>query len=598
MPLCNLCSNIPWEKLPTVPPGLPGNLTGHKYIQPILRWPQGVRGYEHHRNLSALRHSALSCDLCNLICSSANNVENQLEELRPKWEANEMTEYDWPTYELFVVKRREGGDGCWVLSFVDGNGPRAERRKGRKGTVGRYVSLSYCWGHSQEFTTTRATMEARKAGITVADMPETYQDIIKITRELGLRYLWVDSLCICQDDRADWEKESTKMLSIYSNAYVTVSAIRAKDSSQGFLGPRSDRKFIELDYTREGLQQNVLVFNLPMKEEFLTRSYINLRDEPLSQRAWSLQERALSHRVLIYGSDQMYFECNQGFKSEDGLYLKAQHNSAGWLERLKLEGKSKKDLFQEWYNTIRLYGPRKLTRATDKLPALSGIAGLYAEKIKEEYLAGLWKDHLVEGLAWQSLGFRRVEEYRAPSWSWASGDGYPASIHFLECVEIAEIIDAKVTLKGSNPFGEVTDGYIKLRAPMEQLHMMTENWNPEVPGHYPYYNNVKVRTAKGNPEGFHSRFDFNFTADDAPEEARKIVKSLEGIELFALLLLINKFDKKGGVKDKGTYHALIVKRVGDTEIYQRLGFLLCDNDDIGREPEKEDREGFSTITLV
>lgn len=410
MPFCDLCSNIPWDELPTVPPDLSGNLTGHKYIQPLLRWPPGVRGYEHHQSLDALRQSALSCGLCSLICSSANNVQKQLEELKPKWEAKEAIQYEWPTFKLFVVKRREGGDGCWVMSFVDGDGERTKRRekrnveeawiiaalglcvrdgklsllpstqlepqhadfagdpleeviKGRpvedradsskafgrsrkwlnecdehptckppqtilpsriidvgtsedykvrlwepvpEGTIGNYVSLSYCWGNSQEFTTTRATMEARKAGITVSDMPTTYQDVVKLTRELGLRYLWVDSLCICQDELADWERESAKMLSIYSNAYLTVAATRAKDSSEGFLGPRIDRTFTELDYTRNDLHGKALAFNLPLRAEHVKRDYINLPDEPLSKRAWSLQERVLSHRVLIYGSDQMY----------------------------------------------------------------------------------------------------------------------------------------------------------------------------------------------------------------------------------------------------------------------------------------------------
>ena len=129
MPLCELCLSIPWESLPTVPPDLSYGLTGHKYLQPILRWPRGVRGYEHHQGLSALRQSALSCELCDRILSSAENVQRELEELKPKWEAKEMREYDWPTFELFIVKRREGGDGCWIMSFVGGNEERAKRRK-------------------------------------------------------------------------------------------------------------------------------------------------------------------------------------------------------------------------------------------------------------------------------------------------------------------------------------------------------------------------------------------------------------------------------------------------------------------------------------
>ncbi|CAI6326746.1 unnamed protein product [Periconia digitata] len=469
-----------------------------------------------------------------------------------------------------------------------------------EGTIGKYVSLSYCWGESPEFTTSRANLEARKAGITVADMPATYQDAVKLTRELGLRYLWLDSLCICQDDAADWERESSKMLSIYSNAYLTVSAARAKNTSEGFLGPRIKRTFVELLYTRDGLQQSVLAFNLPLQQELLKEKYIDLGDEPLSQRAWSLQERALSSRTLIYGSEQMYFECHEGFKGEDGLCLDEPENpqSLYWLHRLDLEGKSETDLLHEWSFMLTLYGPRSLTCASDKLPAFSGIASLYAKKLNQDYLAGLWKNHLVEGLMWQSLSFRRVEEYRAPSWSWASGDGIPPFGHIGEYNEIAEILDAKVTLKGSNPFGEVTDGRIKLRAPMEKLYMMTENFDPEAPGHFPYDNNVNIRTANGNQEGFHSRFDFDFTADDAAQEALKIVKSLENVDIFALFLSIDRHGLKNEVDESGTYFGLIVKRVGDTEMYKRLGFVLCDKEDIGRDLEKGGKEDYHTVTLV
>lgn len=391
MSLCDLCKNIPWETLPDVPPDLSSNVTGYKYIQPLLYWPAEARGHPHHQSMDALRESASSCSLCRIIWSSVENVEKQLQELKPQWEAEEIHQYNWPTYNLFLVKRREGGDGCWVMSFVNNDTPRAEKRseenfeeayivaalglavrdgdpleklipgrpvegdasspaafdRSRKwlqacgshpnclpsqtflpsrvidvgepgspkvhlwepvpeGTVAKYVSLSYCWGLSREFTTTRATMEERKSGITITDMPATYQDIVKLTRELGLRYLWVDALCICQDELEDWERESAKMLSIYNNSYLTVAATRSSDSSEGFLGPRADREFVELEYVRAGISGKVLAFNLPLREELVKLDYITLPNEPLSKRAWSLQERVLSYRVLIYGSDQMY----------------------------------------------------------------------------------------------------------------------------------------------------------------------------------------------------------------------------------------------------------------------------------------------------
>lgn len=244
------------------------------------------------------------------------------------------------------------------------------------------------------------------------------------------------------------------------------------------------------------------------------------------------------------------------------------------------------------------YGPRKLTRASDKLPAISGIASLYEENIGGEYLAGLWKNNLIEGLAWQSLGWRRVSEKRAPSWSWASGDGIPASGQTVDYTEIAEILDAKVVRKGNNPFGEVTDGWINLRAPCEQLYLVVDGSDSKVQKGHPYDKNIRVRFANGTPKGFYARFDFDFTADDAPQEAKKIVESLKGVDIFALFMFKNFGWTKDTAEDDRSYYALIVKRVEGTENYQRLGWLSPNKAMIGKEPEKEARETFRTFTLV
>ncbi|KAF1971255.1 hypothetical protein BU23DRAFT_570036 [Bimuria novae-zelandiae CBS 107.79] len=264
-----------------------------------------------------------------------------------------------------------------------------------------------------------------------------------------------------------------------------------------------------------------------------------------------------------------------------------EHESwSAHLKGLRLNARPKRDIMKGWYNMLWLYGPKNLSRTTDKLPAVSGIASLYAEKIDEEYLAGLWRGQLIEGLMWQSLSFRRVHEYRAPSWSWTSGDGIPATGQIVDFTDMAEILETKVTLKSTNPFVEVSDGYIKIRAPMEQLYSMLEDWDPEAPGHYKYSNNITVRTKNDDQKGVYARFDFAFTAEDAPQEVKKIAKSLEGVDIFALFILKSRSWNADAADNEGTYHALIVRKVDGTDAYQRLGFLLGDKEVIGREPEK------------
>ncbi|KAH9208315.1 heterokaryon incompatibility, partial [Leptodontidium sp. 2 PMI_412] len=83
------------------------------------------------------------------------------------------------------------------------------------------------------------TLPNRQKGIPLKDMPQTFQDAVTITRELGVKYLWIDSLCILQDSREDWEKESAKMAGVYGNAFLTISASASESSDQGIFRPRS-----------------------------------------------------------------------------------------------------------------------------------------------------------------------------------------------------------------------------------------------------------------------------------------------------------------------------------------------------------------------
>lgn len=704
MSLCHLCKNIPWEDLPTVPEGVGRGLSGHTFFQPLYKWPKDARGYAHHQTLGALHQAASSCGLCNLIFASAANVRKEMEELESKRQAGSR-HYGLPTWELFLVKREEGGDGCWVISFV-GNvwkGPTGEARivaalgicvrdgrcfsprllatqnvdflgdplesvvAGRpveensgsptalgrartwlqecdkhatcdtgdtllpsriidvgvedsqtlrlwepvpKGTLGKYATLSYCWEPAREFTKIQVSLEERKRGLAIEGMPKTYQDTIRVIRALGFRYLWVDSLCICSDEGANWERQSAKVTSIYSNAYLNVAASRAKDVAEGLFNPTSNRTYVEMDYSRNGIHGRALTFSLPLREELIKYDYIQLPHEPLSKEAWGLQERVLSRRVLLYGTSQVFYECNEGYRGEDGLTLSTRHmcahkslededlpvSSVSFFPGVTLKTGPKRRIIKGWYSLVALYGPKELACASDKLPAIAGLARLYSEKIGEHYLAGLWRGHLIDGMLWQGLRFRRVPQYRAPSWSWASGDGTPGMGLDMDYEEIAEVLDANVTLKGEDPFGEVTGGWIKLRAPLEQLHLVLDDWDPKArtSGH----SLPKVCTANGNPKGTIASFDFAYRDHDAAEEAEKLVKSLEGVDIFALVLVKYLPWHAAGATGDGNYRSLIVRKVHGTENYQRLGWLSCPKEDLGKRPEDQRKEDFPSLTLI
>ncbi|QGI71142.1 hypothetical protein CEK26_003479 [Fusarium fujikuroi] len=675
MTLCNLCREIPWEKLPKVPPDSLPAMSGYPYLQDFHHWPVDSRGYLHHQSLAALRNAADNegCGICFLILNQIRLCEAELEELKPQWEAGTITQYGWPLWEMWIVKREVGGDGFWVMSTTDygkrtvrlvaaiglcvGDGdPLAQIIRGRPveqyggtskaikrvhewvtkcnehpkcdpgdtllpGRVvdvgddinspfarlretdgqerGKYISLSYCWGKEPQFTTTKATLEERKHKITISNLSQTHQDIIKLARELCVRYLWIDSLCICQGDYDEWERESAKMLSIYANSYLTVAASKSKDQSEGLFSKTNPREYKTFEYTSGDISGQVMAFNLPIDNESGTSSYVSLPDEPLSDRAWALQERVLPCRTLLYTKQQMFFECSEGFRGEDGTVLDWRfvnvHDMPDGLEGGKEaedqeeEDDPKASLYQSWYSLLWIYGPRKLTEASDKLPAISGLAGIFAQRLNDEYVVGLWRSRLLEGLLWQSLECRRVSEYRAPSWSWASMDGIPGLGVSAPYEEVARVLDVKIDLKGTNIYGEVTSGRLQIQAPMERLYLDVKDWDPTKPG-FAYDNNPPIRTAHDET---HSRFDFDFTADDAPQEALKIVKSLEGKEIFALILL-----KVKEMDEETSYHALVVKRVDGGEEYERLGFGFIDEKALGRPLDLEARDEFPIITLV
>jgi hypothetical protein len=79
-----------------------------------------------------------------------------------------------------------------------------------EGETGRYICLSHCWGKVDQFTTTKASFATHKTNINYNHLPKSFRDAIVITRLLGIRYIWTDSICICQDDGEDWEREQRR----------------------------------------------------------------------------------------------------------------------------------------------------------------------------------------------------------------------------------------------------------------------------------------------------------------------------------------------------------------------------------------------------
>lgn len=193
----------------------------------------------------------------------------------------------------------------------------------------QYLALSYCWGpKAQRKTLTRATRaEFMGDGIRLEELDATIQDAVSVTRELGYLYLWIDALCIIQDDDDLRAGELGRMDDIYNNASITIVAARASSVSDGFLTPRQPAgasapdKVFKVACKRPNEQLNMVddwVILVPEEEE-----HWETPKEPWESRAWTVQEDLLSRRQLRFGAKQTSWVCycsQKPYKDFDGWF--------------------------------------------------------------------------------------------------------------------------------------------------------------------------------------------------------------------------------------------------------------------------------------
>ncbi|TEY43180.1 hypothetical protein BOTCAL_0376g00120 [Botryotinia calthae] len=339
------------------------------------------------------------------------------------------------------------------LIFVGEESPRLVFTSDYQERV-RYATLSHSWGSYKPIVLTSENIDQLTKEISLKILPKTLNDAISITQKLGIDFLWVDTLCIIQNDEDDWQKESALMSSIYGGSVITIAASSARDSSKGcFLKPPNFSGGLRARITDGGHQR--------VQDFFVTKEYdrSTLRAH-LGTRAWALQEKMLSPRTIHFGDRGAFWECRSLIASEffpAGFPCRFVHPLV--CRTREFEGR--------WPQIVDLYSAANLTYGKDKLPALSGIAKLESDHSGDQYLAGMWRRKIEEQLCWRLWGFKASGRppWRAPSWSWASIDGrlsWPElSSGYLD-TRYAHVVDADTTPYGQNPFGQVTDGFIRL----------------------------------------------------------------------------------------------------------------------------------------
>ena len=412
-----------------------------------------------------------------------------------------------------------------------------------------YIALSHRWvsGPMPQWVTRRDNFEERHGWFSLANLPASIVDAVRITRNLGMQYLWIDSLCIIQDSLEDWETQSSQMASIYNNAHLTLFASCGLDDAHGFLHCREtsaatpvrlstgnfDR--IEIYFRKKSLSTS---FSSAQRSVFFT----NVDDSYLAERGWIMQERFLSRRIIHFGKDQMFWECNEGTFAEDGHVVSRRgQRECGQTEDpfSKLAYSNMLDdpsplpessFHSQWEHLVKAYSPLKLTNAEDKLPALSGLAVTFHSRWADnEYIAGMWKQGLQRYLPW-SITNRKPKEahrvfrareysdgssgghletdasfvhpsqlhprpatYRAPSFSWACVDGEIVFHNSLEFT--ADIESVTVSPQAAhNPHGRLESACLIISGPLRQAWScgplqsdIGSVFNPAKAGYVPLY---------------------------------------------------------------------------------------------------------------
>jgi hypothetical protein len=317
--------------------------------------------------------------------------------------------------------------------------------------------------------------------MTVSDVPQTIQDAIFMTRALGFKYIWVDSVCILQDDADDWSNEASRMVNVYSEAWLVLAATQASDSALGFLHPRPET--LVLGHKQHGAKNLTVHARRAESHDCDMRSAMT--QHPLYQRAWCMQERTLARRIVHFLPDELVWHCKTTMDCECGLMptgLLPPSISSIFrsLSRDPIQTGIGPTFRRTWYflfgkawaSIIKEYIQLKITRDTDALPALSGLAQSVQEYEAGQYIAGLWERDIAYLLSWR-LNSRAGREGRQrvplsrPTFSWITAiRAVQWPVPDGEALCGCTFVSATTLLATANPYGHVDASTICLRGPL------------------------------------------------------------------------------------------------------------------------------------
>ncbi|KAF2659050.1 HET-domain-containing protein [Lophiostoma macrostomum CBS 122681] len=388
-----------------------------------------------------------------------------------------------------------------------------------EGKTSQYATLSYCWGKTSQLKTTKARLEEFKEALPLDELSLVVTDAIEICRRIYIPYLWVDALCIVQDDEEDWATEASRMCDVYSSSFLTIAAAGTPDNSLGIYSNQyfgSSQRSASFPFRGGQVYARVTPFQdhlghplgLNFEEQYsdrLAEKSWSLRPQelPLVRRAWTVQERILSSRVLYFTLEELWWECDSWWHCECGYAEEEKYpddpDDEKPLARLNATQEANRGAFDwlrdpkrrvpltldtanhKWSTIVTMFAAGDLTYAKDKLPALAGLAQQFHRTLKDRfdvedtYLAGMWRRNLERQLLWVVAGHipgskplaHRPRGASIPTWSWMSVDGhihYVSDEHDQDFKPRFRILEASIEPAGREWSGIIKGGKLVLEA--------------------------------------------------------------------------------------------------------------------------------------
>jgi hypothetical protein len=339
-----------------------------------------------------------------------------------------------------------------------------------------YIALSYCWGKAQFLKLTTKNLQTCKDGILIDTLPNSFRHAIEVARGLNIHNIWIDALCILQDDLGDWEIEASKMAEVYRNSVLVLAMTKASSPDEDCRG--------------KILNTEIDSINARLIHHFPDPGYETSSAFPLAQRGWAFQERLLAPRVLHFGPHELAWQCLTSTDCECGREGGLLPSNHAFNEAI-LKQSDTENIASLWRTLVAQYSALQFTFESDRLPALSGIVAVIQSARPGLYLAGLWSDTLIIDMLWYVDDDLREDPLpsptpttsplSSPSWSWASV-GAPvlysvSNSSFYEMTLQCHIEGFHCEPAGVSMTGRIKSGWVRMNSSMIKCHRSTSSGN-------------------------------------------------------------------------------------------------------------------------